>query len=327
MLSTGISYIFSFPFRVYYTSKLDVLNGDIPHTNTHLQISDCYAIRKKGVPLSPSILLKELPCFQWAPSLTKDQRLYPPGGFRGIPFGDSYFDCFRLTIWLDEDQEISIFIVSLFLRWMRRLTKQSWITSFESQTDSALKYSYSVDELGRAIDVPYACIAIMTPALYMHPLDNHTWKLAFQNALNKLEPPTYWEVFLDAHDEHSRRRFSKVILNLSLSLEIARDNIHAKYCQLPESAFYHRILKKRFSGTDLLQHLSCQLERIVDRNAEKELPTAFMSIKELYIARHHVAHGKAPVIMEASSPRTVTVLDIQRWLFDTHTMLEWIEGI
>ena len=152
----------------------------------------------------------------------------------------------------------------------------------------------------------------MTPAAYMRPVDPSIWTTALDRALAGSDPPTYWLLFLDSHNENASGKIPECILALALSLEVARDTL------FPMDAF---------NGTDLLKHLSDHPQDHCSRNMRDELPAVYEQISAIYIARHRVAHGRDPLVRVDGRTRSVESDDIRSWTAATFDALAWLERV
>jgi hypothetical protein len=151
---------------------------------------------------------------------------------------------------------------------------------------------------------------------------------AFRHALEGDGPPIYWMIWQDASMYHSMNRTKETVLALALSLEVARHTVFLRFAPTKTKSGLGQVLASPFDkDDDLLKHLSGTLEKIHSRNLERENPKVWSSIKQLYTARHHVAHGRPPVFSTLSGLKNVGDQNLFTWLDDVRTTLQWIESL
>lgn len=306
----GIAAILSFPFRIYAADVLPELAGS--HRQTRVRIHPPFRVREKGSPLSPDVPIERWPQFKWSPKTPGHLRMKPPKELAPAPFPGPAYDAMRVDVWGSAAERLSSELPKLFLRWLRYLSRQPWIGEFEGQTDPLVKNTFEIDRLGRVTVTPWAYGVVVTPSPYMQPVDASMWRHAFDQALAGTPAPTHWQLFLDSHNERASGKIPETILALALSLEISRDTLFPTLT---------------FQDTDLLKHLSLQLHDRVSRDLSAEHPSVYESISALYVARHHVAHGKPPTIRLPDGRRPVEMDDLLQWTDATFQALIWLEDV
>lgn len=269
--------------------------------------------------------------FEWSPRLPENDRLLPPTGFKVGPGigAEEAFDALRIDIWGPDPSSYVSKFEPLLLAWIRYLTGQDWVGEYEAHSDSRAKYAFEIDSDGKAIASPRALLTgVGGYGSPMRPLDSALFQEAFHRALAGDSPPTYWSVWQDASMYRAMKRTKETVLALALSLEVARDTVFPRFAPTKAKPSLGQVLVSPFDkDDDLLKHLSWMLEKIHGRNLEKEKPEVWSGIKQLYIARHHVAHGRPPVFPTLSHLKNVDDQDLLRWINDVRSALQWIESL
>ena len=317
----GLAAILSFPFRIYSEPVLPTIECE-GSSDFRYRVYRPFRIRDKGTPLSPTVPIERWPGFEWNPSVPPDLRMNPPADLTTQPMGPRAHDAMRFDVYGDEavvEKQLGIFAGRL-LSWIRVLTGQPWIDEFEFQTDPTIKNTFPVDDEGRAVETPHAHGKVTTPDGNMRPLDAAIWQDAITRAATGDETPLRWLVFLDAYNARAQSKNDLAILHLSLSIEIARDSVLDVL--VPPSAG-----ASPFRGTNLLAHLSTDLFRWKGRDLETERPELWTALNSIYDARHHVAHGKPPIVVDRGEVRPVTEEDIRAWIGAARAILNWIEAM
>ena len=142
-------------------------------------------------------------------------------------------------------------------------------------------------------------------------------------------PSEYWTVFQDACLSIVERDIRSAILSLALALEVARDDRFLLRFGGSDDPVLGPRLGPPFEGTDLLKHLTSHLASIHPdaASAERALKDAWPEVRRLYIARHHVAHGRKAVAPFEDGLRPVAQGDLTPMVIATYETIEWIEKI
>ena len=323
----GYASILSFPFRIYGDAFLPHLDGEVASADLRLRIYSPFRVRDRGSPLSPHVPFPIWTAFEWHPKLPEDKKLAPPKDLTPTPFGDRAYDAFRMDAWGKDSEYRSQEFARRFLRWIRRLTEQSWIGAFESQSDPMVKGSFQIDENGRAVDTPYVYGVVLITDGFRHPMRRDEWEEAFRRTLSGEEPETHWLLYLDAVNDQSLYRTGEAILSLALSLEVARDTLFEVFAAKVDRSVAGVRLGSPFEGDDLLKHLTAHLESASGRNLRTERSDLWEAVDDLYVARHHVAHGKRPVVRASGGVREATGEDIGRWCTAVRATIVWMEEV
>jgi len=242
--------------------------------------------------------------------------------------GGHAFDAVRIDFWGPDPHAYALRFEPAFLAWIRHLTGQDWVGVYEAHTDSRLKYGFDIDEEGRALPPITALLkGIRAQGVHVHPLNASLFQEAFYRSLREENPPLYWTLWQDASVYLAMNRTREIILTLVLSLEVARHVVFPHFARTKAEPGLGAVLMAPFDGTDLLKHLSSALEKVRNRNLQKEEPKIWQSIKSLYIARHHVAHGRPPVFSTLSGLQSVDDQNLVTWWNDVRSALLWIESL
>lgn len=307
---------------------LQALEGRSPDKVHRVRIYPPFVVRPKGMAISPDVPFTAWPAFKWSPNLPENLRVGPTPSLQLKPgLGSEGFDAVRVDVWGSSPNEFSTNFVATLLMWIRYLTLQNWVGEYEPHTDSTVKYEFEIDADGKAIGTVYAIAKIFTQSPYMTPLDSSIFHQAFQNALRNELPPVYWTLWLDASLYRSSGKIIETVLTLALSLEVARDTIFPRFAQTKARPGLGEILVSPFDGTDLLKHFSSALENVKNRNLQTEQPTIWNAVHDLYVARHHVAHGRKPIIKSKDVVQTVRETDLQEWVDTVRLALQWLETL
>jgi hypothetical protein len=161
----------------------------------------------------------------------------------------------------------------------------------------------------------------------MRPLTPELWKSAFEYTLLGQAPPFYWMIWQDAGVHRAAGRVRESSLSLALSLEVARDTLFPRFAKTRSKSGVGAVLSSPFDGTDLLRHLSSNLKDVRGRNLQTEEPRLWMEIKDLYVARHRIAHGREAMIRSPNGARPVNDEDLLRWKNVVQECLLWMETL
>lgn len=322
---SGLSRILSFPFRMYGLPFLPMLEGQTADRAHKVRIHPPILVRPEGMPLSPDVPFPSWPNFEWSPDAS--DRFPPPKVAPRPGLGPRMYDSLRVDFWGKDPNNFATRFEPMFLSWVRAVTGQEWIGEYEPHTDVHVKYQFGIDSEGRASEAPYAVGRAMTPSKYMHPLTPELWESAFAQSLLGQSPPLYWMIWQDAGLHRSANRMRESCLSLTLSLELARDTLFPRFAKTRSRPGVGAVLIAPFDGTDLLRHLSSALYDVLSRNFQTEEPVIWNHIKELYVARHHVAHGREAIVRDARGTRSVSDKDLLRWKHAVQDCLLWMEKL
>jgi hypothetical protein len=325
----GRSSIYSFPFRFYTGGDLQEVS--VENDQERVRIHDPVVLRNGSTTLSPEFPPEEWPHFRWSPWAGRSKRLLPPKTLKPLPqrLGKHAFDGFRIDHWSElEGNRVSRF-VTRFLAWLRYQSGQEWIGRYEPHRDASLRYTFEIDAQGRAVDQPYLYGKTHMGYPWTRQISQVMWKAAAVHALQEDAPPEYWSVFFDAAMAVAVSDIRTTVLHLSLALEMARDVHLVKYSKPRQHPLLGEVRGEPFEDDDLLKHLTDRLEAVHPNgaNASKALGEPWTRIRQLYIARHHVAHGKPPLAPWNGGVREVTYEDLTEIMKAAFGALQWLEAV
>lgn len=325
----GTAAIFGFPFRIYGEPSLPALEARDPIRKWRYRMHPPFRVREKGSPLSPDVPFHHWPEFKWSPKVSKDQRQKPPSGLSVAPFGPgpTAFDAMRVDMWGPGANTVVFEFARRFVSWVRFLTGQSWVGAYEAEADTSLKYFFDIDSQGRALKTP-GHVGKGTPAFeFMQLLTRSLYDEAFKRSVGLEEVRTYWTVFHDALTSRAMGHMSSSILGLALSLEVARDTLFSAFAPTKIKPALGLALLPPFDGTDLLKHLGGILDSFRGRSLEKEEPDLWKQLNRLYVARHHVAHGKTAATLGSGGVVPVSDQHLTDWCRAVRKVLIWMESL
>lgn len=327
-MATGLSALCTFPFRMYAAEALDQV--EFSTDDARVRVYSPISLRENTPAISPDFPFVQWPFFRWSPFLGARQRLRPPRLEASPSLGPHKYDALRVDLWTDLSPEPALLeFVQEFLAWLRLLSGQDWIGRYELHTERHRKYGFPIDGTGRCTATPYGYGLARLKRPWAKPIDNKTWENSVRSAALRRAIPEYWTLFLDAHLSQVEGDVRGAVLRLSLALEVARNVCLAGFADSDEHPVLGPRLGKPFQGTDLLKHLTTHLQEAhpSGANAENDLGEYWGSVKSLYIARHHVAHGRPAVSRFGGQMRTVVNEDLDDFLVATFAGLKWLESL
>ena len=326
--TVGEAGIFTFPYRMYLGEEIAPFElADIDGLHS-VRVYSPWAVRHAGAPLSPHPPFADWPDFSWSPNLPADKCLEPPAKTWGTPpQAPAFADALRVDVLGPGSGALLQSFTSGFVRWLRHLSLQPWVGEYEPQSDWHLKFGFECDSEGRATDTPYAYGMFTTFARWMRLIDNEIWREAIHRALNSQEPNVYWDVFMDSQMQRAATKKSAALLSLTLAVEIARDRNFRRFAPTQSRPGIGTVLGRPFHGTDLLKHLSSSLEAVTSRNLKKERPLEWADLNQLYVARHHIAHGGPAVLPDKTGLHPARKADVRRLTESVYAIIRWIEDL
>lgn len=328
-MKNGLSGIFAFSFRIYSSEKLKTLykaNRDFRY-----QIYEPTVRELNASMLETPIPFKDWPEFQWSPLVPENFRKDPPEGMNlSLYEGEVIkYDGMRVNIWGEKATvEISKFY-GRFLNHLRHLSGQPWINSYEKQISTSYHHQFKIDAQGRALESPIGMLRFVSPDRSILKLvDNDMWKEAFDLSVSEKDLPSYWNLYYDALNNTSDQNITEIVLFLTLSLEVAKNFNFQRFVEIKKTSELGIIIfEDPFNDTDLIKHLSFNVEKKIHRNLKEEQPEVFNCIQQLYSARHHIAHGKKAVYKINGKIKPVTMEIVSTWISPVYNALRWIESL
>lgn len=153
------------------------------------------------------------------------------------------------------------------------------------------------------------------------------WKNAFVLAVSGQEVPVYSNLFFDSINAAASRDYGRAIMNVAMALESCRDQNFSRMHPSTNVEGRGPQLEVPFDHTDLLKHLSMDARETFGRDFSAEHPDEWQLLRDLYVARHHVAHGKMPVFPTPMGLRTVNKDSFAPILLAAGVGLHWMETL
>lgn len=150
--SAGWAGIFHFPYRINAQEGLRA--HEATGARFRYRVHMPFLLRRQASPLTDDVPPDLWPDFSWHPSVPEGMRGEPtaPVEFRyNTPLGSAiWYDGVRVDIWgPDAEEQLSPFVFS-FMRWLRFLSRQPWISDVDRHYPSILKRCFEIDEDGAA---------------------------------------------------------------------------------------------------------------------------------------------------------------------------------
>jgi len=322
--SSGWSGIFSFPFRILAATDLPQL--DRMHRGRRFRIHKPFLLRPNGAPLTQSVPFRRWPNFQWCYALPPAKRIEPPQGLGVSLNAPVLYDGLRADCWGKGAENSLDDFVENFLLWLRRLSGQPWLGDVDRFFERSQKHQFAIDDSGAATDTPYSIAkAHVTGDVRLVTVAD--WRTAFDRTICQESVPAYWNTYYDGLNATARNDYPGAIMAMAMAIESARDMNLSRFVPhkfIPNVGFR---LGPPFTHTNLLDHLSCNLRDHNGRDLSVERPDLWEHLKHLYIARHHVAHGKGAVFNENGQLRKVTEESFRPWPASVRVAIEWLESL
>lgn len=322
----GTSIILSFPYRIFALGTLPKLSGSF--SRHRYRVHSLFSARPAlNTPLIPSVPGALWPDFSWAPSAPTQDQIFPPEGLSTHILPGFPFDALRVDAWgPNTSTEVKEF-ASRFIGWLRYKSMQPWIGAFDYHSEYIIKNEFAIDSQGRAIGPVYSTARATTANDEARSIDLSMWELAFYAATRGEQPPVEWLLYLDGVNAFAAEQIDECVLALTLALEVSRDRNFARFAPVKSSADGTVRLKAPFEDTDLLAHLSKRLKQFCNRDLSEEHPAEWAATQELYLCRHHVAHGKGAVFPTKAGKKKASVDNLQAWMASTKSVLRWLEAL
>ena len=323
---TGWSGIFHFPYRI--NAQEELFQHESVVGGFRYRIHPPFLLRRQASPLTGDVPPNLWPNFRWHDSIPET------GGKPIAPVEIRYenesglaiwYDGLRVDIWGPDTQEcLSPFVLS-FMRWLRHLSGQPWISDVDWHSRSTLKRTFPIDNLGAATDQVYP-LSEMVRTQFRFVTDA-IWQQSFELAASGQEVPVHSNLFFDAMNAAATNDYSRAIENFAMSLESCRD---LNFSRLHPAKFVQGRgprLEAPFNDNDLLKHLSRNAQTAFRRDFSTEQPQHWPHLQNLYVARHHVGHGKGPVFRTEAGLKTVNGESYLAMQSAAAAALNWMETL
>lgn len=254
------------------------------------------------------------PWVQLGISSSGKQMLYLDTSEHYEEFGQHSADTLALSVdgVTSEDQryELATHLISQVWRHVRGVTNQWWAGRLGPIAEPVLKLQYTKV----AENAFNGEAGAVSNGFLVHgdiqPLSEELWLHVLRQLAAQKQPKRTIEVVLDLLYYRSLNEIPTCLLLASSAIETMRDDVF-------EAA------GRAVSGTDLLRHLSHDLERAVSRNLREERADLYEFLRNLWAARGAVVHG-GKFIWLADRSRTTPPGD-----FPTNVglVLDWLSAI
>lgn len=236
-----------------------------------------------------------------------------------------WLDGVRLDVWGPLARDRLLPFAASFMRWLRLLSRQPWISDADHHSQSVLKRFFAIDVNGAAVS-EVAPFASMVGAEFEFVTDA-MWQQAFVAATSGQEVPVYGELFYDAVNASAIGNYTRGVMNLVMALETCRDQNFSKIHRSTHVEDRGPQLEAPFDHTNLLKHLSTDATKAFNRDFSAEHKDHWPALRNLYKARHHVAHGKGPVFPTAIGLKRVDRESFVEMIRATSAALDWIQEV
>ncbi len=162
------------------------------------------------------------------------------------------------------------------LRWR---SHQWWIGRASDVSSGHIRNDFNVSRKGEPLSELQGRASGRTVNGDEEAIDVPLWQSAITDIGDGVEPPLYDVLLLDARYFEAAGDIRRSVLD------------SATACELAKNITYERLNLSK-SGTDLVKHLSGILDEQINRSYEREKSTNYAIIKDLWIARGNIAHGK-----------------------------------
>lgn len=158
-------------------------------------------------------------------------------------------------------------------------------------------------------------------------IDEALWQKSLTDLENGVTAPLYDLLVLDAQFWGVNNEDRRAVLDAAIACEQARDTHlerlwNAKATGIPYKA------SRVITGNNLPNHLSSDMERFIARSYEKEHPSEFAIVKELWDARGNIAHGRPNQYVGTDGK--LTLIDIEKvkeFIKTAEHCLRWLESL
>jgi hypothetical protein len=201
-----------------------------------------------------------------------------------------------------------------FIAFVRDGTRQWWVGRGREHTEDRLRHTFLTDSRGVRVSplvsrhVAFSLLGIEQP---LNP-DR------FQSVCRFLEQgsPVWqsWQMFYDAVYYYASGDLSRAVLAAGGAVELERDRVAQR-------------AKVRFRGTNLLKHIHIDAKKRFGRSFRDENRTEYGHVKELWLARGDVAHGKAPLMRRNGKIRPIVDQDLKPLLEAVLQLLNWLKQL
>jgi hypothetical protein len=323
MKATGWSGIVHFPYRI--NAREELREHETEGGGFRYRVHTPFLLRTQGSPITDEVPSNLWPDFQWHHSVHKRVREEPMAPINMRYNGAKWYDGLRIDISGPATEErISPFVLS-FMRWLRHLSHQPWIGDVDRHYPSILKRVFPIDDRGAAVNEvsPFAEIV----GASFQCVTDAIWHQAFQLAASGREVPVYVNLYFDGINASATHDYARAVMNLAMALESCRDINFARLWPAEDVEGRGPQLEAPFDDNNLLNHISKDAREAFNRDFSTEYPKHWPHIRNLYIARHHVAHGKRAVFPDDGGLKTVDGESFDKMRLATEQAISWMEAL
>jgi hypothetical protein len=323
----GWSGIFHFPYRINAQEQLH--EHEAVGVGFRYRVHSPFLLSRQASPVTNDVPPNLWPDFKWHDSVPETLRGVPVAPVEMRYSSESgpaiWYDGLRVDIWGPGAQErISPFVLS-FMRWLRHLSGQPWINDVDQHSRSTLKRIFPIDNLGAATDQVSPLSEMVT--VQFRFVTDAMWQRASELAASGREVPVYSNLFFDAMNAAATHDHARAVMNLAMALESCRDQ---NFSRLHPATFVKDRgpqLKAPFDHTDLLKHVSENAQEVFGRDFSREHADHWPHFRNLYVARHHVAHGRGAVFQTDKGLKLVDENSYGAMQSAAAIALRWMEAL
>jgi hypothetical protein len=319
------AYLFQFPFDILTVPEASVTSWTVPVKDREVRVYWPFRGDVSAQPAAKLMHLQNVP--NLSQSILEDRKIARLEQMAISPWSQpvAYSDALRIDFRPEANPGLATEVAHHFLDLTRWWTRQWWIGRGRQHMEWDLRHGFDLDEQGQ----PVSGISTYSKAYGGFGIERYLDAEQFGSVCVALSKgttiPLSWSSFLDAIYFHAIQDLRRSVLEAAIACELMieeRPTIIADAHGLSKASFV-----KAFAGTDLLKKLDRGLEQTIGRSFAKEQPQAFSWVKALWIARGHVAHGKAAVSAGGGKVRELTSDDQVKILDGVLHLIYWFEQI
>jgi hypothetical protein len=324
----GWSAIFHFPYRIYADGPLPKCDGSAG--TVRYRVYPPFLVKKDGTPTTQDVPRDVWPEFKWHPRVPEHLRVDDPVAipefFRPTTNGFAQrFDGIRVDLVAPQGQDRLPPFIRSFMRWLRYLSGQPWISDVDRHETSTLKRLFAIDGNGAAIGEPGG-FAELRPYRF-RAVTPQMWRQAFDLAVVGREVPIYANLYFDGINAAAADDYGRAVMNLAMALESCRDFSFSQLYPAKVAAGRGPRLRSPFHDTNFLRHISVDAQKVLGRDFSVEEPSHWPHLKKLYDVRHHVAHGKGAVFSTSEGLKVVYGTSYMPMQLAAATAVTWMETL
>ncbi len=290
------SFLFSYPFWIYVDTSSPLPIIEIELEGHFLRIYPPFRSAPANFISMPFINLQNVP------AVSKAEIQFDPNikDLAAIPLlaqadGDTPLLITALTEWVDppikfpmdslrvdiigDREDMAEVISAELMQQLRWKSCQWWIGRASDVSSGHIRNEFKVSREGKQLGVLEPIARGRTVTKDEVAIDVPIWQSAIANIRDGVEVPLYDLLLLDARYFSAANDIRRSVLD------------SATACELAKNMTFERLNLTK-NGTDLLKHLGDVLDGHINRSYERESAANYATIKDLWIARGNIAHGK-----------------------------------